>query len=202
MRCLALTLAGVAQLLSVVDPNIFRKLIDGYAFKQGSRPQSEIAPAQRVKSDSVLAPHAEGSGAFRAFLRDELIPEINRRYRTTRERSIIGESLAGLFIVETFLEEHTLFTHYIALDPSVWWNAGALIDSAPARIAAFDHTPRSLFLASSLEPSSSKGSARLAEMLRTSAPRELRVTYDPRPDLTHANIFLNLEVRALTDALH
>ena len=48
MRCLALTLAGVAQLLSVVDPNIFRKLIDGYAFKQGSRPQSEIAPAQEV----------------------------------------------------------------------------------------------------------------------------------------------------------
>lgn len=39
---LSLTLAAVAQLLSLVDPIIFGKIIDGYAFKQGSRTQAEL----------------------------------------------------------------------------------------------------------------------------------------------------------------
>ena len=78
----------------------------------GSRP---TAPSRRV---------SEGGLRSAEFLRDEFVPEVDRRYRTTRERGIIGESLAGLFVVETFLDEPSLFTHYIALDASVWWNCG------------------------------------------------------------------------------
>src|SRR5690242_12442547 len=87
-----------------------------------------------VHTDSAIAPHVGGSAAFRRFFRDELMPTVERRYRTTSESSIIGESLAGLFIVETFLREPTLFDHYIAFDPSLWWNDGALVDSAPALV--------------------------------------------------------------------
>src|SRR5690349_23301070 len=64
-------------------------------------------------------PHVGGSAAFRRFFRDELMPTVERRYRTTSESSIIGESLAGLFIVETFLREPVVFDHYIAFDPSL-----------------------------------------------------------------------------------
>lgn len=161
----------------------------------------DLTGPTRVATDSAIAPRVGGSAAFRKFLREELVPEIERRYRTTQERAIIGESLAGLFVVETFLEKATLFTHYIALDPSVWWNAGAMVDSARARLAAFDAAPRTLFLATSREPSSAVGSARLADLLRASPPRLLRWTYEPRPDLTHANIFSSLEVRALVYSL-
>jgi predicted alpha/beta superfamily hydrolase len=52
--------------------------------------------------DKKVAPRVGGSAAFRTFLRMELIPLISAKYRTTRERAIIGESLAGLFTVETF----------------------------------------------------------------------------------------------------
>lgn len=41
---LSLTLAGVAQLLSLFDPIIFGKIIDGYAFNANSRPDSELVP--------------------------------------------------------------------------------------------------------------------------------------------------------------
>ena len=154
-----------------------------------------------VTSDSAVAPVVGGSAAFRRFVRDELIPEIDRRYRTTRERAIVGESLAGLFVVETFLNEPALFTHYVALDPSLWWNKGALVDSAGARIAAFGSAPRSLYLASSGEPSTATGCARIDALLKAAAPRGLRWSYAPRPDLTHANIFSSLELAALTEAL-
>jgi predicted alpha/beta superfamily hydrolase len=161
----------------------------------------DLSGPTRVKSDSAMAPRVGGSAAFRRFLAAELLPEVERRYRTTKERGIIGESLAGLFIVETFLEEPALFTHYIALDPSVWWNGGMLVDSAGSRLAGFDPAPRTLYLATSREPSTAVGSARLDSLLRAAPPKGLRWTYQPRPDLEHSTIFRALEGAALVDAL-
>jgi hypothetical protein len=161
----------------------------------------DLTGPTRVAADSTIAPRVGGSAAFRQFLREELMPEVERRYRTTPERAIMGESLAGLFIVETFLEEPALFTHYIALDPSVWWNAGTLVDSAGPRLAAFDAAPRTLYLAASREASTADGTARLAALLRAAPPPGLRWTYAPRPDLTHATIFRAVKPTALVDAL-
>ncbi|MBK7769478.1 MAG: hypothetical protein IPI48_02800 [bacterium] len=61
-----------------------------------------------------------GSAAFRTFIRDELMPEIGKRYRGNGRTAIVGESAAGLFILETFFIEPTLFDTYIALSPSLW----------------------------------------------------------------------------------
>jgi predicted alpha/beta superfamily hydrolase len=154
-----------------------------------------------VASDRAIAPRVGGSAAFRRFVRDELVPAVDTRYRTTAERAVIGESLAGLFVVETLLAEPALFDHYIALDPSVWWNGGALLDSAAARLAASRAGPRTFYFASSNVADIAAGAARLAAALRTAAPRGLRWTYEPRPDLTHATIFRAAKPAALVDAL-
>jgi predicted alpha/beta superfamily hydrolase len=161
----------------------------------------DLTGPTRVATDSAIAPQVGGSAAFRRFLRQELIPEVEQRYRATPERAVIGESLAGLFVVETFLEEPSLFTHYVALDPSVWWNKGALVDSAEARLSAFNAASRTLYLASSDVAEIAAGTARLAAVLRVSPPRGLRWRYEPRPDLTHATIFRALKATALVDAL-
>jgi predicted alpha/beta superfamily hydrolase len=76
--------------------------------------------------DRSIAPRVGGSQLFRDFIRTELLPEVVRRYRTTGERAIVGESLAGLFVVETLALEPDLFDTYIAIDPSLWWNDGRL----------------------------------------------------------------------------
>jgi hypothetical protein len=161
----------------------------------------DLTGPTRVASDSTIAPRVGGSAEFRRFLRDELMPEVERRYRTTPERGIVGESLAGLFVVETFLTEPSLFTHYVAFDPSVWWNRGALVDSAASRIAAVGAAPRTLWLATSKEPSTAVGIARLDSLLKAAPPAGLRWTYTPRPELTHANIFRTVAPTALADAL-
>jgi predicted alpha/beta superfamily hydrolase len=162
----------------------------------------DLTGPTRVKSDSAIAPRVGGSAAFRRFLRAELIPEVARRYRVTDERGIVGESLAGLFIVETFLREPGLFTHYVAFDPSVWWDRGGLVDSASALLADYDASvPRTLYLSSSEEPSTSVGTARIAATLRQLSPRGLRWRYEPRTDLGHGNIFRTLAPGALAEAL-
>ena len=161
----------------------------------------DLTGPTRVASDSAVAPRVGGSAAFRSFIRHELIPEVERRYRTTPERAIIGESFAGLFVLETFLHDPTLFQHYIALDPSLWWDAGGLVAGAAGRVASPAATERSLYLASSREPSTATGSAALAALLPKDGSGNLRWTYVPRTDLEHATIFRALKTEALVSAL-
>ena len=152
-----------------------------------ARPRDLTGPT-RVARDSAIAPRVGGSAAFRGFLRDDLVPTIDARYRSTGERGIVGESLAGLFVVETLLTEPALFTHYVALDPSLWWDRGALADSAAARLRRLDVRGRTLYVAGSKDDVDDR-TARRAAALRTARPGGLAWTYVPRPDQTHATIF-------------
>jgi hypothetical protein len=142
----------------------------------------------RVHADSMIAPHVGGSAAFRRFIGEELMPEIGRRYRVTGERAIIGESLAGLFIVETFFLQPDLFDTYIALSPSLWWNDRELVRTAAERLHAHRHLYAALYLSSAGDDVGVEAAA-LAEAIRANAPRGLRWAYVPRPDLKHATIY-------------
>jgi len=160
----------------------------------------DLTGPTRIAADSAIAPRVGGSAAFRRFIRDELIPAVQARYRTTGERGIVGESLAGLFVVETFLQEPVLFTHYVAFDPSLWWNDGALVDSAGVLLRANAGSPRTLYLASSRDDIDAR-TTQLADTLRAVAPAKLRWVYEPRADLTHSTIFRGVGPAALARAL-
>jgi len=171
----------------------------------------DLTGPTRVASDSAIAPHVGGSAAFRRFIREELMPAIDRRYRTTTKRAIIGESLAGLFVVESFLREPALFDEYIAFDPSLWWNHGALVDSARALVvapgsASTRHVKarrthrRTIYFAGSRDDIGN-GTARLAATLRAVAPHDISWMYVARPDLTHGTIFRALAPAAITQVL-
>ena len=114
---------------------------------------------------------------------------IRRRYRSTDETTIVGESLAGLFIVETFLLEPGLFRRYIALSPSLWWNRGVLLQMAPERLKALSSLPLTLYLTAATEPGIAAETAALAGILTEHAPAGLLWYYEPRPDLEHGTIF-------------
>jgi predicted alpha/beta superfamily hydrolase len=161
----------------------------------------DLTGPTRVATDSAIAPRVGGSAAFRRFLRDELIPTIESRYRTTPERAIVGESLAGLFVVETFLREPTLFDHYIAFDPSLWWNRAALVDSASALPGMMQPSTRRTAYVAGSRDDIANGTARLDSAMRAAPPRGLEWTYTARPDLTHATIFRALAPAALASAL-
>lgn len=141
-----------------------------------------------VEEDRKIAPRVGGSAMFRRFIADELMPEVRRRYRTSDETAILGESLAGLFIVETFFLEPELFDTYIALSPSLWWNNEELVRKAAERLKGRPGLRATLYLASA-EDDIVPPIAQLAEVLRTNAPAGLRWQYKPRPDLKHATIY-------------
>lgn len=160
-----------------------------------------------VASDREIAPVVGGSAAFRQFIATELMPVIRARYRVNGEDAVIGESLAGLFIVETLFEQASLFDTYIALDPSLWWNNEQWVRDAPGRLSAWPGTDDSrvrLYLASGdAERSNARQAERLTAALRGHAPARLQWHYEHRPELAHDTIYRGLEdtvLRALFPA--
>lgn len=155
-----------------------------------ARRRDLTGPTERAE-DRRIAPVVGGSEAFRRFIRTELMPTVRARYRTTDETAIVGESLAGLFIVETWLLEPGLFDTYIAFDPSLWWNGGKLLERAGAPAG----TSGALYLASSDEPEIARLTARLAELAR-SGGGVATVHHEPMPDESHATIYHPAALRA------
>jgi hypothetical protein len=69
---------------------------------------------------------AGGGPKLLGFLKDELIPYINKTYPSNGSNILWGHSLGGLFVLYTLFTEPQLFDSYIAADPSAWWDHGYL----------------------------------------------------------------------------
>lgn len=67
------------------------------------------------------------SEKFIRFLEEELIPFIEHDYRTTNKRMIIGQSLGGLLATEVLLKKPNVFSDYVVVSPSLWWDNESLL---------------------------------------------------------------------------
>lgn len=72
-----------------------------------------------------------GSANFMAFMEKELQPYIEKHYKVKDEKTLIGQSLAGLIAVEFLLKKPQLFTSYIIMSPSLWWDDESLLKISP-----------------------------------------------------------------------
>ena len=81
-------------------------------------------------------PVGEGGGAvkFLAFIEQELMPLINKSYRSHNFNVIAGASAAGVFALYTMQANPELFQAHIAYSPAVWWNYGAPVKAAKSFI--------------------------------------------------------------------
>lgn len=139
-------------------------------------------------------PTAGSSAAFRAFIRDEIQPLIRSKYRTNGYDAVLGESLAGLFIVETYLLSPSMFDAYAAVDPSLWWDQEALSRVAVTGLHAFTEN-RPIYLAMAKEQAEvPKAMRRIIGMLRSNGPRWCLAV---REDLLHSMIYQQLMPQAL-----
>ncbi len=80
------------------------------------------------------AANAGGADRFLTFLGDELLPYIDRSYRTAPLRVITGHSLGGLLSMYALGHRPDLFTGYILMEPSAWWNRGRELEQAKAML--------------------------------------------------------------------
>lgn len=133
--------------------------------------------------------HGE-SAQFRAFIADEVKPWVEQRYRTDGFDAVIGESLAGLFVAETFLRQPELFDGYIAIDPSLWWDNAALALQARALVTAQPDGEHVFYMAVANGVAQMRfGQGVLAQVMNTAAPDGVSFTYEVMDDEEHSTIY-------------
>ncbi|GET32554.1 hypothetical protein PbJCM13498_14170 [Prolixibacter bellariivorans] len=83
---------------------------------------------------------------FFTFLKEELIPYVESKYRVTNYRTLIGHSYGGLFAIYTLINHPQLFANYLAIDPSLDWDNQKLLKQAGTVLAKGDFKGKSLYM--------------------------------------------------------
>lgn len=164
---------------------------------ENTQRRRDLTGETQNEKDKEIAPIVGGSAQFRAFINEELFTEITKRYPTKGSKGIMGESLAGLFVIETFLYTPEMFDFYIAFDPSLWWNDYNLVKTAGEKRIAFPVTKKSLWFASSGTKGIYEATDSLHNILKLKMIGNLKWEYQSMPNETHARIFRAAEEKAL-----
>lgn len=162
----------------------------------------DLTGASQVEEHAKYGiPMDDGAKAFRAFITKELMTEIGKRYRISETKGIIGESLAGLFVMETFFLEPEAFDFYIAMDPSLWWNGNYLVSNADSFLQRFSDHPIRLWFAGSNATDISIYTHQLAGLLSRSSVEALTWKYSDEPNEKHHTIFRATKEKAMIWAM-
>jgi uncharacterized protein len=151
-----------------------------------------------IEEDKKRFPTTGHSDHFIAFLQKELQPFIEKKYKTNNSKTIIGQSLGGLLATEILLKNPTLFSKYIIISPSLWWDDGSLLKQASGILQADFSTTTDIYigvgkegLAPTAIPHVTEVDANLlAEKLKDSKSKSksVNVYFDYLPQEDHATI--------------
>lgn len=142
-----------------------------------------------IAKDKQDFPTTGGSEQFIRFLENELQPFIQSRYKANASKTIVGQSLGGLLATEILLKKPGLFTDYLIVSPSLWWDNESLLANAPELLKA---APKDLniYIAVGKEGKvMEKDAARLAKTLKKSGQAKVHFLYLPKEN--HATILHN-----------
>jgi predicted alpha/beta superfamily hydrolase len=158
-----------------------------------------------IEKDKSRYPTTGHSGRFISFLEKELQPFIEKKYKANGERTIIGQSLGGLLATEILLKKPRLFTKYIIVSPSLWWDNGSLLHQASTPLAeSFSHKI-DVYIGVGKEGLTPTDTARvmeidanlLAEKIQRAKNKNVSVYFDYLPQEDHATIMHQAVFNAL-----
>jgi len=110
----------------------------------------DLTPKILVSKDERFQ-NGGGADNFLNFFEQELIPYIEKNYRTQPYRVFSGHSFGGLFAINAFLTKPELFNAYISVSPSLWWDDERLIDDAKDFFNKTKSLDRTLFVTMAAE---------------------------------------------------
>jgi predicted alpha/beta superfamily hydrolase len=82
----------------------------------------DLTPTKATNADGKGPPMGGGGDKFLDFIEKELIPQVEKTYRTAPYRVFAGHSFGGLLAMHAFATKNDLFNAYIAVSPSLWWD--------------------------------------------------------------------------------
>lgn len=165
--------------------------------------------------DSASGKRSGGGELFMTFIEKELMPHIDSLYPVIPYRILIGHSLGGITTINTLVHHKSLFSGYVAVDPSMWWDNQRLLHESEQAFRTTSFAGSTLFLAmahtqppgldtTTLQRDTSEGTIHsrgileLSRFLQEGRQNGLEADFKYYDDETHAS----LPLIAVYDGLH
>ena len=142
-----------------------------------------------------------GADAFLKLIESRVKPAVAAKVAINSQRQTLwGHSYGGLFVLHTLLTQPAAFQNYVAVEPSLWWGKGFILQEAQRVIDRHSTLSAHLWLWTGggekmrsappnikQQPLPADAAQRLAERLATL--NGLRVSFREWPGLDHGTMF-------------
>lgn len=144
-------------------------------------------------------PTTGGSAKFIDFLEKELKPFIMANYKTNDSTYLIGQSLGGLVATEILLKKPDLFSNYIIVSPSLWWDDESLLKQTSALHTGLTDNKKWVYISVGAEGKEiEEGAASLVKAIKNSGKKNMTLDFVPLPKENHATILHNSIYKAFS----
>lgn len=156
--------------------------------------------ADEKNADGTIEPQPTSGGAdhFLDFIQTELMPEIDKRYRTAPYRIFAGHSFGGLLAIHILTSRPDMFQAYIAVSPSLWWDNQHTLHQAQEFFATHTELNKRLFFSLGNEGDDMRsGFDELKKSLTAKAPKDFRWASEQFSDEDHGSTVLRAHYAGL-----
>lgn len=163
----------------------------------GQMPEMILVGIQNTNRSRDLTPSDDGKGGevgggakFLQFIESEVIPLVEKNYRTEPFRIFAGHSLGGLFAVYALTARPDLFNALIAASPVLGYDDNFVIKRAEELFKQNREWKKTLFMSIGDEPDYVKGFKAFEELLKRTKPKKFEYEFREFKDENHASSVL------------
>lgn len=183
---------GLVQFLTMIEA-MPKSIIVGIANVDRKR---DFTYPTSIAADLKDFPTTGKSASFITFIEKELQPFVQQKYKTSESKTLIGQSLGGLLATEILLKKPEIFTNYLIISPSLWWNNESLLKDMPKYAPNLAKAKANIFIATGNEGKVMEGDAKnLAAALKLYP--KLKVSDVLLPNENHLTILHNALYKGL-----
>jgi tetratricopeptide (TPR) repeat protein len=150
----------------------------------------------KEENELVLAPKCEICGQadkYLSFIESELIPFVDKNYRTLPYRICSGHSMGALCVTHAFLSHTNIFNSYIALSPPLYWDDGLLLRTAEEKLLGKNLKYKQIYfsIGEKEDPSTIADAHSFANILKIKASADLKWKLDYQENEDHGSGAIN-----------
>ncbi len=162
----------------------------------GTMPEMIIVGLQNTNRGRDLTPtkgdRGFGGGAdkFLDYIRQEVMPLVEKNYRTHPYRIFAGHSLGGLMVVHAMVSKPDMFEGYVAASPVLHWDNDFVIKRAGEAFKQRGDWKKTLFVGLGDEPNYVAGYEKFRALLKRDEPKGLKYGFEQYKTENHGSVVL------------
>ncbi|WP_027077985.1 alpha/beta hydrolase-fold protein [Maribacter antarcticus] len=136
----------ITQLSSDASPQIPEMIVIGITSQnrvKDSSPTNSLIGYTKEKEKGLEV--SGGADDFLEFIQKELIPFVEKNYRTNSYRTFVGYSFTGLPVLQALFSIPETFNSYLVIDFSAWWDNEIMIQRFKKFSKEYKESKRDIF---------------------------------------------------------